>query len=207
MDQATKTLTMTYAAEPGTAGLAATAGLKAANTTFDLQVTVENHLGKVLSSMLVPADLVGSADGVTAGYAPNFLPGIRLGPGFFKGPRQRPHVSGPLGVGRLPRVRRRRGPFRHVHGQPGAEPAAADRARVRPRRDRQLLRRHGFCVAHSFDTWVADGATWQSPTVRIRVGDTVDKSLAGFRTDNALDRYPSSPTSSARRPTRTSGRR
>jgi hypothetical protein len=48
-----------------------------------------------------------------------------------------------------------------------------------------------FCIAHSFDTWVADGSTWESPTVRIRVGDTVDKSLAGFRTDNALDRYPS----------------
>lgn len=48
-----------------------------------------------------------------------------------------------------------------------------------------------FCITHSFDTWVADGATWTSPVVRIRVGETVDKTLLGYRKDNAIDAYPS----------------
>src|SRR5205814_8304774 len=37
----------------------------------------------------------------------------------------------------------------------------------------------------------ADGASWTSPVVRIRVGETLDKSLLGYRKDNGIDAYPS----------------
>ena len=48
-----------------------------------------------------------------------------------------------------------------------------------------------FCITHSFDTWIADGATWTSPVVRLRVGETVDQTLTDYRHDNGLDLYPS----------------
>lgn len=191
-NRAAKTLTMTYAQAPATAGLAATAVLTAANTTFDLQVTVENHLGKVLSSVLVPADLVGSSDAVTAGYAPNFLPGIRLGPGFFKGTQGNVLTyPGRWAWGDYLAFDAGAGHFAMYTVNPAPNPLRPVELGFAPGDASSFCGGTRFCIAHSFDAWVADGATWQSPTVRIRVGDTVDKSLAGFRTDNALDRYPS----------------
>ncbi len=189
-DQPTKTLTMTYAPGPG-AGISATAVLTASATSFDLQVTVQNHLGRVLSSMLVPADLTGSADGVTAGYAPNFLPGIRLLPSFFKGARGNvltypgrwawgDYIAFDAGAGHLAMYTANPEPsplrpieLGFVRGDAGS-----------------FCGDTRFCIAHSYDTWIADGASWESPTVRIRVGETVDKSLLGYRKDNGLDRYP-----------------
>jgi len=44
---------------------------------------------------------------------------------------------------------------------------------------------------HSFQTWVADGAGWQSPAVLIRVGQDYPASIAGYRVDNGIDQYPS----------------
>jgi Domain of unknown function (DUF6259) len=190
--QATRQLTMTYTPSPSAPGLSATAVLTASNTSFDLKVTVQNHLGRVLSSMLVPADLVGSSDGVTAGYAPNFLPGIRLGPGFFKGTRGNvltypgrwawgDYLAFDAGSGHLALYSANPDPnpirpieIGFVRGGPGTFCGDAK-----------------FCLAHSFDTWIADGATWESPTVRIRVGETVDKSLLAYRKDNGIDKYPS----------------
>jgi Domain of unknown function (DUF6259) len=190
--QSAKTLTTTYAGAPGTPGLAATAVLTAANTSFDLRVTVENHLGKVLSSVLVPADLVGSSDSVTAGYAPNFLPGIRLGPGFFKGTQGNVLTyPGRWAWGDYLAFDAGAGHFAMYTVNPAPNPLRPIELGFARGVAGTFCGDARFCIAHSFDTWIADGATWQSPTVRIRVGDTVDKSLAGFRTDNALDRYPS----------------
>jgi hypothetical protein len=190
--QAAKQLTMTYTPAASGQGLSATAVLTAANTSFDLKVTVQNHLGHVLSSMLVPADLVGSSDSVTAGYAPNFLPGIRLGPGFFKGTRGNvltypgrwawgDYLAFDAGAGHLALYSANPDPnpirpieIGFVRGGPGTFCGDAR-----------------FCIAHSFDTWIADGAAWESPTVRIRVGETVDKSLLAYRKDNRIDKYPS----------------
>ncbi len=190
--QPAKTLTMTYAPAPGTPGLAATAVLTAANTTLDLHVTVENHLGRILSSMLVPADLVGSSDTATAGYTPNFLPGIRLGPGFFKGTRGNVLTyPGRWAWGDYLAFDAGAGHFAMYTVNPAPNPLRPIELGFARGEAGSFCGDARFCIAHSFDTWVADGATWQSPTVRIRVGDTVDKSLAGFRTDNALDHYPS----------------
>jgi hypothetical protein len=192
-DARTAKLTLRYTASRSAAdAISAIAVLSASDTYFDIRVTVENHLHRVLSSVLVPADLVGASGSVTAGYAPNFLPGIRLGPGFFKGSRgnvltypgrwafadylafdmadghfalysanPEPNAIHPVEVG-------------FVRGEPGAFCAA-----------------RFFCIAHSFDTSVADGETWTSPVMRIRIGDPVEKTLLAYRRDNGIDAYPS----------------
>ncbi|HLH27921.1 MAG TPA: hypothetical protein VKW77_03335 [Acidimicrobiales bacterium] len=44
---------------------------------------------------------------------------------------------------------------------------------------------------HAFDTWIPDGGSWSTPIVRIRVGQPVEQTIAAYRTDNAIDQYPS----------------
>jgi hypothetical protein len=192
-DARTARLMLKYTPNPrATDAISATAVLSASARFFDIRVTVENHLHRILSSVLVPADLVGVSDNVTAGYAPNFLPGIRLGPGFFKGSRGNvltypgrwawaDYLALDIGGGHLALYSANPDPnpirpveLGFVRGEPGT--FCADRV---------------FCIAHSFDTWVADGATWTSPVVRVRVGETVDESLLGYRRDNGIDAYPS----------------
>jgi hypothetical protein len=192
-DAASSKLTLTYAPRPGAPdAIGATAVLTASDTFFDLRVTIENHLHRVLSSVLVPADLLAVSGNVTAGYAPNFLPGVLLGPGFFKGSRGNvltypgrwawaDYLALDIGSGHLAvySANPEPNPIRpvelgFVRGEPGT--FCADRF---------------FCIAHSFDTWVADGASWTSPVIRVRVGEPVDKSLLGYRRDNGIDAYPS----------------
>src|SRR5205823_13392608 len=81
---ATATLTMTYAGDP-TADRHANAvvTLTAHDTYFDLRLALENHRGATLAGVVFPADLFVSSTTVNAGYAPNYLPGIRFGHAFF----------------------------------------------------------------------------------------------------------------------------
>jgi Domain of unknown function (DUF6259) len=187
----TLTLRFTPKVDAGDA-ISATATLTFARTSFDIRVTVENHLHRLLTSMLVPADLLAVAGDVTAGYAPNFLPGVKLSPNFFKGTQGNvltypgryvwaDYLAYDMGSARLAlySVNPDPSPIRpveigFVRGEPGG--FCAD---------------NYFCIAHSFNAQIADGATWTSPVVRIRVGETVDRSLANYRRDNAIDRYPS----------------
>ena len=186
-------LTLTYTPRRNAPdAISATAVLSASDTSFDISVTVDNHLHRVLSSVLVPADLVGLSDKVTAGYAPNFLPGIRLGPGFFKGSRGNVLTyPGRWAWADFLAFDSGGGHFALYSANPDSNP-------IRPVEIGFVRGEAGtfcadrvFCIAHSFDTWVPDGATWTSPVVRIRVGETVDKSLLAYRHDNAIDAYPS----------------
>ena len=192
-DARRSTLTLKYTPKlDATDAISATAVLTFAAGSFDLRVTVENHLHRLLTSMLVPADLLAVAGDVTAGYAPNFLPGVKLSPAFFQGTRGNvltypgryvwaDYLAFDAGAARfaLYSANPQPNPIRpveigFVRGEPGG--FCADRY---------------FCVAHSFNTQIADGATWTSPAVKIRVGEAVEKSLLAFRRDNAIDAYPS----------------
>jgi hypothetical protein len=48
-----------------------------------------------------------------------------------------------------------------------------------------------FCLFHQFETWVEPGATWGTPTVRVRVGETAEQSILAYRRDNGIAGYPS----------------
>jgi hypothetical protein len=186
-------LTLRYTARPGSpAAISATALLTARETYFDLRVTVQNQLGRVLSSVLVPADLLAQSGSVTSAYAPNFLPGIRLAPGFFKGSQSNiltypgryawaDYLALDLGAAHLA--------LYSANPPPSPlYPVELGFARSAPG---TFCSDRFFCIAHSFDTSVADGASWTSPVVRIRVGETLDKTLLGYRKDNGIDAYPS----------------
>src|SRR5262249_28163621 len=83
-DAAGKTLTMTY-----TSGADAERHVDAVVTLhaevghFDLRLTLTNRGSTVIQTANFPVDIYGKTATVDAGYAPNFLPGVRFGPGFF----------------------------------------------------------------------------------------------------------------------------
>jgi hypothetical protein len=192
-DKATTTLTLTYAGDPAAPHHAsATVQLTARPTFLDLRLTLENHWQRPLWSGILPADLYAPSAAVSAGYAPNFLPGVRLGPGFFTGVHENvltypgrwgfaDYLSLDLASTHLAlySVNPEPAPIHpielgFVHGAPG-----------------QGCSGRTFCITHSFNTWIADGQTWTSPIVRLRIGEPVDRTLAEYRHDNGLDLYPS----------------
>jgi Domain of unknown function (DUF6259) len=169
--------------------VSATAFVNAGTTYFDVGVSVTNHLQRVLTSMLVPADLLLLTANVTSGYTPTFLPGLRVAPSFFKRTMINIFTY----------------PGRYVWADYFAlDEGDAHLALYSVNPDPQPIRPvdigfvHSgslcggdyFCISHSFNTEVNDGATWTSPLVRFRVGDPVATTLRGYRDDNGIDDWP-----------------
>ena len=183
-DQRSKTLTLTYSGS--------TVRIVAGTSSFDLALKLDNESGSVLESVDFPADLLGPVPIARAGYVPTYLPGVRLKPSFFSG------GGGPVwtypsrwafadylayDAGRsslaLYTVNPAPNPIQPVDlGLVRAVPPDGCSGPV-------------FCVRHRFETWVAAGTTWTSPTVRIQIGLTAGESMLAYRHDNGIDAYPS----------------
>jgi hypothetical protein len=190
---ATKTLTMTYTAGAGSdRHVDGVVTLRAAASSFDLQLSLTNHGSAVIQGANFPVDLYGDARTVQAGYAPNFLPGVKLNPGFFSrfGNNVLTYPSRwafadflALDIGgshlALSTVNPPPGPiapvdlgFNHTGGN---IPCSGD----------------SYCVTHIFHTWIGNGQTWTSPVVRLQVDEPVEQAIVDYRVDNKIDTYPS----------------
>jgi len=163
--------------------------IRARRDWFDLQLTIRNR-GPVLTTVSLPGDLLGDVRAVEAGYAPNVLPGVRLRPGFFRGTGNTlqtypsrwafaDYLAVDAGGGHLAVYSVNRGPVRPV--------TLGFLRQAPPGRCSGTW----YCVVHQFQTWVTPGATWASPTVRVRLGQTVQESILAYRHDNGIDGYPS----------------
>jgi hypothetical protein len=188
----TKTLTLGYDSSPAGPGVDATVTLVARSNAFEMQLELQSDVEYPLSGTLFPADLQVPAELVSGAYMPTFLPGTRLLPGFFKGPHRNvetypsrwafaDYLSADVGKGHVavysvnPASKAIApvdiGFVRHLEGAPCGGPSA--------------------CATHVFQTWVERGKAWTSPWVKVRVGGTVEQSLAAYRDDNGIDDYPS----------------
>ncbi len=195
-DPSAANLTMTYTA--GTDAeqhVDAVVTIHAEDTFFDLWLTVTNHAPQVIQTVNFPVDLYADADRVQAGYAPNFLPGVRFGPGFF----QRVGNNVFTYPGRWAFADYLAIDVGGAHlAMYSVDPPPAPLAPV----DLGFVRNGtpvpcsgpSFCMTHAFHTWAATGGSWTSPVVRIRVGEPVEKTIVDYRTDNGIDAYPSAAT-------------
>jgi hypothetical protein len=187
--RATSTLTLTYAGD-----VDAVVTLAAQPAYVDLRATVTSHLQHPVDSVRFPDDLVGRTTAVQAGYAPNYLPGIRLAPAFFSR----------LGNAVL-QYPSRWGIADFLALDIGGGHVALETVNPAPNAIApvELGYRHWgsggcsgqtYCVVHAFDTWIAPSATWTSPIVRLRIGDPVERTIVDYRVDNGIDAYPALST-------------
>lgn len=163
--------------------------LEARGASLDARLTIRNRR-ETQSRVMFPEGLAGDTRTVAAGYAPNALPGVRLGPAFFSrvGSDVQVYPSRwafadylALDVGRshLALYSVNRGPLRPVllgYLHPAAPAPCSGRS---------------FCLVHEFQTWIEPGRSWTSPLVRIRVGATTPQTILAYRHDNGIDAYPS----------------
>jgi hypothetical protein len=175
-------LTLTY-------GATAVVTLRAHATFFDLQLELRN--GKaVRDAIRFPAGLVGDTRTVQSGYVPDVLPGVRLKPGFFSR------------VGNALQIYPSRWAFADYLALDanGGHVAlyTVNRSRIAPVTLGFLHLGTGapcsgrtYCLLHQFQTWVEPRATWTSPAVRVRVGETAQQSILAYRRDNGIGAYPS----------------
>jgi hypothetical protein len=165
----------------------ATVELRARPTFFDLRLRLVNT-GKVRTAVGFPSFVADSAS-VGAGYAPNVLPGVKLGPAFFSR------------VGNNAEIYPSRWAFADYLGLdlagthvalysivPGPiRPVLAGFAHTATGRCSGTT----FCVVHDFQTWIKRGARWESPVVRVRIGGDVRSTVLSYRTDSGIAAYPS----------------
>ena len=191
-DRVTSSLTLTYRVYPaGARRVDAVVTLTPRDSYFDVRLALENHFRATLERVVFPADLLFASAAARAGYAPNYLPGVRLAPRFFSRVGDNvltypsrwafaDYLALDLGAGHLAlsSVNPEPSPLApvelgFVHGTSGACSGDA------------------FCLTHAFQTWIRDGETWTSPVVRIRVKETADQTIQDYRHDNGIDAYPS----------------
>jgi hypothetical protein len=182
---ATATLTLRYDS-PGFGTVVVS--LTARPSSVDLRLTLRNR-SRLRTTVRFPDGLVGDAAAVTAGYAPNVLPGVRLKPAFFSR------------VGNDVENYPSRWAFAdYLALDVGSAHAALYSVSTGPIRPVNLGFAHfasgscsggTFCLVHEFQTWIRPGRTWTSPLVRLRVGGDARQSILAYRSDNGIDGYPS----------------
>jgi soluble lytic murein transglycosylase-like protein len=159
---------------------------------IDLQAAVANGLDKPIKRLDFPADLSARVSAVQAGYDPSILPGIRLAPAYFSRvggysftyPSRwafADYLALDLGGGHLALETVNPPPSPIAPAELGFTHNPAPNGCSGP----------VFCLTHAFYNWVVPGAHWTSPIVRLRIGKPVDQTIVAYRTDNAIDAYPS----------------
>lgn len=182
----TSTLVLTYrGASFGTV----TVAVRARPAYVDLQLTLRND-GGVRTRIRFPDGLVANAARAHAGYAPNVLPGVRLGPGYFASPHNdvqiypsrwafADYLSLDEGAGNV---------ALYAVSPKAPQPAEVGFLRLA---SGASCTGPAVCLFHEFETWIRQGTTWQSPPVRLRTGLSAQRSTLAYRVDNGIGAYPS----------------
>jgi hypothetical protein len=187
---ATRTLTLDYAPDPAAdQQVAARVLLRLSEDAwFDLHLELHNAWGHVAQAVHFPSDLVFAGADVEEALLP-FLPGVVFNSTFFQQQwRYTANYPGYPGVfadyvslyttnGRLA-----------VYALYGEGPIRPSTLGFVP--DNEYLPGTTF-YQHSFGAYVRDGASWSSPWVRVQVGQSHQETIAAYRTDNGVDRFPS----------------
>lgn len=154
---------------------------------FDLQLYLQNEWGATLDFVLFPSDLVFKEAEVETALLP-IMPGIMLEPSFFTQGRSygaRYPGSGVFADYIFMQLRNGALALYSLYDD-GPVPLVE----LGFTHDNQYLPQSTF-LTHNFRIALAHGGEWASPVVRMRVGETLPKTITAFRDDNTLAHFPS----------------
>jgi hypothetical protein len=162
--------------------------------TFDLSIVIDNHTGKTLRRVLLPSDLMfyqassGSSGAVRRGYGSFIMPGSQFAAADF----ENIHVQAETGSVHAP--------DHFLHLELGGSQLAV--YPVTGRDDPPLQSAFGlhandepgqppgtFFMVNQLKTLAGSGR-YQSPTMRIRVGQEVTRTVLHSRVDKGVGAYP-----------------
>jgi len=183
---ATSTLLLRYASAPvGDV----TVAVHAHASFVDFQLVLA-HSRRLETRIRFPDGLAADVARARAGYAPNVLPGVRLGPGFFDGVRNDVQIyPSRWAFADYLALDEGRGNVA-LYTVQGAQPWPAQLGFLRLATG-SWCAGTTFCLFHEFETWVKPGETWRSPVVRLRLGLSAQQSTLDYRADNGIAAYPS----------------
>jgi|GEM_PF-824774 len=164
--------------------------IPSADAYFDLKLTLQNLSQLTVQHVYFPSDLLLSKASITQAYLPFALPGVRLNQSFFTAAHsvvrtyptfnafadfQYAGLSGDTSLA-------------YYSINPIGSPIAP--VSIGYQDDEQSHPGMTY-LPHSYHVNAAPGATWQSPTVRVWLGKTIQEMLLAYRADNGIDAYPS----------------
>lgn len=186
-----QTLTLSYEPPPGV-GVRTVITIVPRKSTIDLRLSAESRAARPIVSVHFPPDLAVPVKATSSVYTPTFLPGLRLRPSFFAFPhRNVERYPSRWAFADFLAADVGRSHFAMYSVNPPPSPIApVDVGAIFDAPPDPCSGRE-YCLTHVFQTWVAPGGTWTSPTVRLRIGGTITDSLLGYRTDSGIARFPS----------------
>jgi hypothetical protein len=179
-DATSNQLTLTYTGNPSVT-VAITAS---ENDSLKMQAMVSNTTGTNIANFSFPHELQVTTADITDGLLP-MMPGALLNAEFFT--KQIAYVNlypGAMFADYLA-IRSGKGNLA-LYTQKGSvvqpaflgyEPVSTDSPYTK--------------LTHRYRTWIADGKTWASPWIVLRIGQTYNESILAYRTDNGIDQYKS----------------
>jgi len=187
---ATHTLRLDYSPDPA-AERQATAQVTLTisdEAWIDLHLLLQNNWGATLDWALFPSDLMFVEDGIQEALLP-ILPGLVLEPEFFANNLSytATYPGYPGLFADYPWLESDRGRF--------AMYSLVGRGSLHPLtlgfiHDEQFLS-DSMYVYHSFGARTAQGGAWESPTVRLRIGQPIFDTLLAYRIENGIEAFAS----------------
>ncbi len=185
-----RTLTFTYTPDPGAARrVNATVTIKPTeNAWLDMRLIATNRWGEVMDWALFPCDTVFVEDEIREALLP-ILPGVMLTPQFFAENRSyMTRYPGYPGVfADFVWLATTNGTVTMYSLQGGGPIRPLDLGFVH---DEEYLPDTVY-FPHSFAAMTANGGSFTTPWVRLRVGDEAMAAIQGYRADNGIGAYRS----------------
>ncbi len=187
---AAHTLTLTYTPDPAASQQVAAQVVVTASEEpwVDLRLELQNDWGYELEDVLFPSDLVFAEADIEEALLP-ILPGVVFEPAFFA--QDRSYTAKYPGYPGL------FADYFFLSSTKGqiALYSLYEEGPIRPLvmgfiHDDAYVSDSTFYY-HTFGVGIGDGQTWTTPRVRIRVSQSPTETIAAYRTENGLDRFPS----------------
>jgi uncharacterized protein (TIGR03437 family) len=186
---ASSTLTLNYTPGSGATGYVGATVTIALSTAsyFDMIIGLTNQMGGPVNTVDFP-DLNFNYSTFTAAYLPYFPPGLRLLPAAIQ--KEKPvYAVYPSAYNFMDFLAVEGGnttlAVYTVNPSGSIQPARSGFA------DNSTAVPGTFFAEHEFKLWTANQGSYTSPTVRVRIGQSIQAGIQAYRSENGISGYPS----------------